>query len=61
MKPTTLAVYASLFLGAAVVMTGVPSAWAQTACRQGYVWREAFPGDYVCVDAPDPNPGCPGQ
>ncbi len=18
-------------------------------CRQGYVWREAFPGDFVCV------------
>jgi hypothetical protein len=22
---------------------------AQATCRQGYVWREAFPGDYVCV------------
>ena len=20
-----------------------------TTCKQGYVWREAFPGDYVCV------------
>ena len=19
-------------------------------CRTGYVWREAYPGDYVCVD-----------
>jgi len=24
-------------------------AHAQAPCKQGYVWREAFPGDYVCV------------
>jgi len=22
---------------------------AARTCRSGYVWREAFPGDYVCV------------
>ena len=21
----------------------------QNTCKQGFVWREAFPGDYVCV------------
>ena len=27
----------------------VTPAHAQELCRQGYVWREAFPGDRVCV------------
>ena len=48
MKRTAFTGCAFLF-GAAVVMAWAPSAWAQAACRQGYVWREAFPGDYVCV------------
>ncbi len=24
-------------------------AWGPDTCRQGYVWRDAFPGDHVCV------------
>ena len=31
-----------------VISVGLP-AFGQAACREGYVWREAFPGDYVCV------------
>jgi hypothetical protein len=27
----------------------IPSALAQDTCRQGFVWREAFAGDHVCV------------
>ena len=42
-------------LGAAIfwgtVMPSVP-ATAQQACRQGFVWREAYPGDFVCVIPP---------
>jgi hypothetical protein len=26
-----------------------PQAYAQAKCTQGYVWREATRGDYVCV------------
>jgi hypothetical protein len=36
-------------IGAVAVLAPVSSAQAQDACRQGFVWREAFPGDYVCV------------
>ena len=41
-------------LGAGVVAASIvgamtPLAWAQDTCRQGFVWREAFPGDHVCV------------
>ena len=40
---------------AAIVVTGF--AWtsaraADDTCRSGYVWREAFPGDRVCVTPP---------
>jgi hypothetical protein len=35
---------------ASLTMPGfVPSAYGASACAQGYVWREAFAGDYVCV------------
>jgi hypothetical protein len=27
----------------------IPPALAQDTCRQGFVWREAFAGDHVCV------------
>jgi len=36
----------TLFSGLAATMD---EASAQTRCRQGYVWREAYPGDFVCV------------
>ena len=40
---------------AAVVVTGFAWTGARAAddtCRSGYVWREAFPGDRVCVTPP---------
>ena len=40
-------VVAMAFAALALTMGG--SASAQDTCRQGYVWREAFPGDHVCV------------
>ena len=39
----------------ASVVCGVAGGAAQAqsprsdVCRQGYVWREAYPGDHVCV------------
>jgi hypothetical protein len=35
--------------GAALSIATIPAALAQDACRQGFVWREAFLGDHVCV------------
>lgn len=49
MKPT---IFACVFaVAVAVVLSPFPSARAQDkdTCRQGYVWREAFAGDHVCV------------
>jgi hypothetical protein len=42
-----LRLVAALVLAASVL----PDAGAQAPprCHQGFVWREAFPGDYVCV------------
>jgi hypothetical protein len=35
-------------------------AFAQTdACVEGYVWREAFPDDHVCVSRFELSGGCP--
>src|SRR5437899_8619973 len=36
-------------LVAGVAITIAQTALAQDTCRSGYVWREAFPGDHVCV------------
>ena len=33
----------------AVLAIGIADTQAATPCKQGYVWREAFVGDYVCV------------
>lgn len=40
-------IVAGMFLLALVLPDAVAQRPAQ--CRQGFVWREAFPGDYVCV------------
>jgi len=45
---------AAHLLFAALCAIGATAAHAQLpygpdTCRQGYVWREAFPGDHVCV------------
>ena len=34
---------------AAILFTPSPAIAAGDGCRQGFVWREAFPGDHVCV------------
>jgi hypothetical protein len=34
---------------AAVIVIAPQPTWAQATRKQGFVWREAFPGDYVCV------------
>src|SRR6185436_4082514 len=36
-------------VAAALSIATIPPALAQDTCRQGFVWREAFPGDQVCV------------
>jgi hypothetical protein len=39
----------SLLVAAVFAALPITAAQAQPACRSGYVWREAFAGDYVCV------------
>ena len=34
---------------AALVISHTAAVAAGDGCRQGFVWREAFPGDHVCV------------
>lgn len=46
-RPRTIALVGAVVLG--VLTWAVPSARAQTPCIEGYVWREARPGDRVCV------------
>lgn len=48
MKRSTLYVLTAS-LGAGFAATVAQSAAAQDTCRPGYVWREAFPRDRVCV------------
>lgn len=39
------------FIMALVTIAAIPAiAGERDTCRPGYVWREAFPGDHVCVD-----------
>jgi hypothetical protein len=40
---------ASLAAGLVVISARAELAYGPDTCRQGYVWREAFPGDHVCV------------
>jgi hypothetical protein len=48
MKRSTLYLLAAS-LSAGFALTTANSAGAQDACRPGYVWREAFARDFVCV------------
>jgi hypothetical protein len=43
LAPVVLIVAATLSSGSAVAQYGPDT------CRQGYVWRDAVPGDHVCV------------
>jgi hypothetical protein len=37
-------------LGAAAITPAAAAGYyGPDTCREGYVWREAFPGDHVCV------------
>lgn len=37
-------------LGASVVMSAPAAAqYGPDTCRQGFVWRDSYPGDHVCV------------
>jgi hypothetical protein len=40
---------ATLAAGAAIMPGEAQPPYGPDACRGGYVWREAFPGDHVCV------------
>src|SRR5437762_1467323 len=48
MKPLIENAYMTSLV-AVVAITITQVAIAQDTCRSGYVWREAFPGDHVCV------------
>ena len=39
----------ALLLGGGALMAAAQPALGTDACRPGFVWREAFPGDLVCV------------
>jgi hypothetical protein len=39
----------SISLAAVLVSSAAPLAQTNDQCKQGYVWREAFAGDHVCV------------
>jgi hypothetical protein len=50
MTPKLLKVFWAVIVAVVAVIVIAPqSTWAQDTCRQGFVWREAFQGDYVCV------------
>jgi hypothetical protein len=48
----TFATLASAITGLLVIIP-LDAAQAQARCKSGYVWREAFSGDYVCVSPED--------
>lgn len=48
MKVTKLKVFIASLAASLSVITA-PAQYGPDTCSQGYVWREAFPGDHVCV------------
>ena len=44
------AAIAGAMLGAFITASYGQLPYGPDTCQQGYVWREAFPGDHVCVD-----------
>jgi hypothetical protein len=46
---STISKVVRMSVAAALSIATIPPALAQDTCRQGFVWREAFPGDQVCV------------
>jgi len=51
MKRTALLALAAVSALSAPALAPTPAAaqYGPDTCRQGFVWREAFPGDHVCV------------
>jgi len=53
LRSASLAVAAAVLGGLSIFAAAGPAAaagaYGPDTCRQGYVWREAFPGDHVCV------------
>lgn len=45
--PTVVVVGAGLTVGGGLALAQL--AYGPDTCKQGYVWREAVPGDHVCV------------
>ncbi len=43
--------FAAVTLGCAALISAAPAQadYGPDTCRNGYVWREAYPGDRVCV------------
>ena len=48
MRPTRSNALVISLAATLALVTDEPAS-AQDTCRQGFVWREAFPGDHVCV------------
>ena len=59
--------FTALIIPAAIAALALPSAPAQAqdygpnTCLNGFVWREAFLGDVVCVPPSTRDPGQAGQ
>jgi hypothetical protein len=51
MKRTAMFALATVIALSAPTLAPTPAAaqYGPDTCRQGFVWRESFPGDHVCV------------
>jgi len=51
MKRTAMFALAAVIALSAPTLAPTPAAaqYGPDTCRQGFVWRESFPGDHVCV------------
>ena len=50
LRKSILALAALSSLGiAALTPTSASAQYGPDTCRSGFVWREAYPGDHVCV------------
>jgi hypothetical protein len=50
LRKSIMAVAALSSLGiAALASTSASAQYGPDTCRTGFVWREAYPGDHVCV------------
>lgn len=49
MKTSSVVIVVATVLSGLAAASAFAQSGAPATCRQGYVWREAFAGDYVCV------------